>query len=315
MARKYSCTRLKRPDPNYCSWEQHWKWIVFGAVPCAFTGGIRFFVEQNPDMLDGLLAQDDHKHWRILGLLMMFASIICYWPPRMLATRLKVLQLPEEWRPQMASDYQTLFTVLCALGISFHLSAGRDTLGMRLAAALVPIGGILSVRAAPSDSTKHQVLCWRRVILAMVITPIHFALGPVRASGKLEGAGWPALMVFPMTGAMLHESVAMHLVEIFFLNAVHFLDPATSNAKRIGVTIATLLSFAVVTIKILVLWRLPCSTELASSECEDLDTASISKDNGTSENDLPMGHCHRPALSSRTRSGVDYGGISTAGRS
>ena len=212
-------------------------------------------------------------------------------------------------------DQLWIVAVLSALSISFHLSAGRDTLGMRLASALVPIAIIISVRMAPSDGTKHQVLCWRRVVFATVMTPIHFALGPVRASGKLEGTGWPVLMVFPVTGAMLHESVAIHLAEIFFLNAVLFLDPATSNAKRIGVTIATLLSFAVITIKILVLWQLPCSTELGSSECEDLDTASTSKDKGTSENDLPMDYCHRPVLSSRTRSGVDYGGISTAGRS
>ena len=91
-------------------WEEHWKWIIFGVLPCALTGSIRIMVENHPNILDGVLAQDAHEHWRLLALLMLFPSAVCYWPPRMLAARFAWLQLPEEWRAHMARNYQTFIT-------------------------------------------------------------------------------------------------------------------------------------------------------------------------------------------------------------
>jgi len=137
-----NCTRLKRSvdivgNLQFYS-EEHWKWIIFGVLPCALTGSIRIMVENHPNILDGVLAQDAHEHWRLLALLMLFASVVCYWPPRMLAARFAWLQLPEEWRAHMARNYQTFITALCLLSISFHISAGSDSIRLKLAKALVP---------------------------------------------------------------------------------------------------------------------------------------------------------------------------------
>ena len=157
-------------------------------------------------------------------------------------------------------------------------------------------------------------------MLMLVMTLVHFAALELGWPGVL---GWPGpgLLMYPVTGATLHGSVATHLAECFYLNAMIFCDPASSNVMRISVVIATSLSFVVLTIKIIMLWHLPCpgaTRDRNSDECEDSKECKYTGLVASMKEDLPVQVDSPSILLSRTRSGmngINHLDLSTAGQS
>jgi len=188
---------------------------------------------------------------------MAFASFVCYHPPQALVSVFDLLQAPKEWRGQFAIHYQTLAIMLFCLAILFHLSAG-----MKMAAfqAVVPTCVLIDLLLTPCSLEGFQR---RRNLVVLVMVPVHFLTAPLRASGQLEGAGWPAVMLFPVTGALLHDSVGIQMAEALLLNAMLLADTEqTTNGLRVVSLISTLLGFIVLLAKILLLHHLPFNQEL-----------------------------------------------------
>ena len=231
--------------------------MLFGALPCGLTYGIRRFVESSPEMFDGILSPEAHTQWRLVALVTLFAAFVCYRPPKTFVASFARLEVPDEWRGQMAVQYQTLVYGICMLSFGFHLSAGDTRAASQ---ALLPACVFLDNWMA---SCTLQAFQRRRRLWMCIMGPIHIATIPLRASRPMSGAAWPATMLFPVTGALLHDSVTTHLAEALFMNALIFVDTSmSSNALRIAASISTLFSLVVLLVKILMFSRLPCHIRL-----------------------------------------------------
>lgn len=239
--------------------------MLFGALPCGLTYGIRRFVESSPEMFDGILAPEAHTQWRLVALVTLFAAFVCYWPPKTFVASFARLEVPEEWRGQMAVHYQTLMYGICTLSIGFHLSAGDARAASQ---ALVPACVLLDSWVSTCTLQAFQR---RRRLMMCIMGPIHIATIPLRASRPLSGAAWPATMLFPVTGALLHDSVTTHLAEALFMNALIFVDTSMSNnALRIAAAISTLFSLVVLLVKIMMFSKLPCQDNKLDDDAAQL---------------------------------------------
>ena len=262
----------------------HWKCVLFGALPCALTFGIRRFVETSPEMVDGILAPNAHPQWRFVALLTLFASFVCYRPPQTLNSYFNMLQVPQEWQGQMAGHYRNLAGCLCTLSIAYHLSAESEF--FLPPQALVPFATLVDIFTAECSRDSFSR---RRKVLMMVMTPIHLVTTPLRLSGQIKGTVWPAIMIFPVTGALLNDSVGVHLAESLFMTALVIVDPAqTTNSIRIGAVLMVLFSLVVLMCKIVLFWHLPfVETErdvvsVRSSTCEFKKSGSVAESIGIS---------------------------------
>ena len=118
------------------------------------------------------------------------------------------------------------------------------------------------------------------------IAPIFLTISTLRASGYFSGTTvlialsdpmhhWHGIFLYPITGAIIHDSVWAYANESFLMNAIIFLDPQATGAMRVAVVMSTVLSFVVCTSKILLLSHLPCDSQSKASLCEDATSIDV----------------------------------------
>ena len=275
---------------------------------CVLSVASRQLCDHQANVLDIVLDRYGY-HWKVLGVLALLLSIACSneicikWMHQHVARFLMqafssfgVTQFPRDlpqWQGQLVSTFRTPVSIGCFSVIVFHLSAGHliDASQVLLATA-----GLLVAHIPPHD---HATVVTRRKVTTVSIAPIFLTISTLRASGYFSGTTvlialsdpmhhWHGIFLYPITGAIIHDSVWAYANESFLMNAIIFLDPQATGAMRVAVVMSTVLSFVVCTSKILLLSHLPCDSQSKASLCEDATSIDVPPKLGSTNSSTDM---------------------------